>query len=405
MSTYSLFIFGNPNGFEAFEFNQNNYSRIIGTQIEPFISAIKNNSILCHLHNENGISYLKIYTSARGRNNFRPGGLIGVGLMSKLGILKISDKNITVLINILNNLRKYATDNGEINLTSFKEFDPTKLGFKFEFLPEYIEKTSNVSTQNNSSILIAKSLFDISNKNTAIEKLSLGKHFFVLDDLDVLYSELNNSHKGRFKDSIYMLSNNGIEVMPYAEKKDKPAFTNQTNKLNQTTEIESKNKTNFSGLPQERIDSLQSKINSLNKQLNDEKQKYLKLIKRKRKQQILLLLVISFINIIFLYSLFQKNNISIKEEKESKSSGSTKEQIKKNINQSYKIISINTDSIAKYPKLLEEFSLWYINVLDSTTVKKNSNIYPTKNPVIEFDLLKAHRLGIDTNLLKTKINK
>ena len=132
---------------------------------------------------------------------------------------------------------------------------------------------------------------------------------------------------------------------------------------------------------------------------------YLKLIKRKRKQQILLLLVISFINIIFLYSLFQKNNISIKEEKESKSSGSTKEQIKKNINQSYKIISINTDSIAKYPKLLEEFSLWYINVLDSTTVKKNSNIYPTKNPVIEFDLLKAHRLGIDTNLLKTKINK
>ena len=43
--------------------------------------------------------------------------------------------------------------------------------------------------------------------------------------------------------------------------------------------------------------------------------------------------------------------------------------------------------------------------MDSTTVKNNSNIYPTKNPVIEFDLLKAHRLGIDTNLLKTKINK
>lgn len=380
MSSPSFILFGTQSGFEVFEYSEKSFSRMIGAQLEPIISPIHQDTLLVHLHNEYGVSYLKIYTRAKGINNSRPGGLIGVGLMSTQGILRLSDKNTSILIGILDKLRKLVSINEVIQISTFKEFDPTKLGVDFNFSPDIISIPSNNLIKDNSSVLIAKNLSEVTKKHSLIDKLCQRNHLFVFDSIDVLNSEINNSHKIRFKDSIYMFSSNGNELIPFNTK----PLQDPTKPIPPTNPTKLK--------PQDSLNPLQSQVNLLSRQLDDEKKKYEKFRSRIHRQRNLLLGLLISVTILFFCVSYLKDKPT---EKESDgvvppiSSTDT-------THQKDSTLTVIFDSIIKNPDNLAQLLKWYQVVSDTTNdsvkIIKRGKELGKKNEFI----IKAQNLGIDT---------
>lgn len=406
MNSYSFILFGIPSGFEVFEYSENSFKRMIGVQVEPIISPIHKDTLLGHLHNENGVSYLKIYTRAKGMNNFRPGGLIGVGLMSSQGILRFSDKNISILVEILDKFRKLVSINEEIKVSTFKEIDPTKLSIDFKFIPDLISIPSNITIKDNPSVLIAKDFPDITKRHHLLDKLCCNKHFFVLNSIDVLNSELNNSNISRFRDAIYMFSNSGNEVIPFKEVKFKE---NKDPRENDTKSSTNPSKEIPNNIPskldsQDLLNSLQYQVQLLTRQLDEEKRKYERIRVKSRKQRNLLLCLLGIVTVIFFYSqsLMKRPKIPSGPKLPIDSTKST------STNPKDSALSVNFDSLIKTKDSDDLRSLlnWY-KVASDTSVDSRDSAIINKRKIelskkVKF-MNKAHELGIDTAKLNKRI--
>jgi len=405
MSSPSFILFGTQSGFEVFEYSEKSFSRMIGAQLEPIISPIHQDKLLVHLHNEYGVSYLKIYTRAKGINNSRPGGLIGVGLMSTQGILRLSDKNTSILIGILDKLRKLVSINEVIQISTFKEFDPTKLGVDFNFSPDTISIPSNNLIKDNSSVLITKNFSEETKNHSLIDKLCQSKHLFVFDSIEVLNSEINNSHKIRFRDSIYMFSNNGNELIPFKEAKipiENPTIPNPIpNPPRQSpTDIPSKPKS------QDSLNPWQSQVHLLTRQLDEEKKKYEKFRSRSHRQRNLLLSLLSCITFLFFYISFSENAdekppITVIDDGPPKPQPPTDTTLQKD-----STLTVIFDSLIKNSDGLQPFLKWYKIVSDTTISSKDSADIKKRekelSKINEF-IIKAQNLGIDTVELHKRI--